>query len=178
LKKSSKKLLMRCAGGEKFFGSFFQKRTSFLPLSLCLRDSMSIRITDRFAIEEFELQESFLQASGPGGQHVNKVATAVQLRFDVRASTTIPEDVKQRLSKIAGRQLTNDGVLVLFARGFRSQERNRRDARERLVAMLRAAAEVPVRRRTTRPTLASKLRRLEAKGVRSAVKAGRRRPDE
>jgi ribosome-associated protein len=109
---------------------------------------------------------------------VNKVATAVQLRFDVRASTTIPEDVKQRLSKIAGRQLTNDGVLVLFARGFRSQERNRRDARERLVAMLRAAAEVPVRRRKTRPTLASKLRRLEAKGVRSAVKAGRRRPDE
>ena len=138
---------------------------------------MSIRVTDRFSIEEDEIQESFLHASGPGGQNVNKVATAVQLRFDVRASPSLPDDVKQRMVRIAGRQLSNDGVLVLFARSFRSQERNRRDAQERLVAMLQKAAEVPVRRRPTRPTLGSRQRRLEAKGHRADIKSGRRTPE-
>lgn len=129
-----------------------------------------IRVTGRIAIAEEELQETFVRASGPGGQNVNKVATAVELRFDVAASPSLPDDVKERLAPLAGRRLTKEGVLVIFADRFRTQERNREDALERLLGLLREAAVPPKPRRPTRPTLASKKRRLDSKARRSGVK--------
>lgn len=129
-----------------------------------------IPITPHIAIDEEELQESFLRAGGPGGQNVNKVETAVQLRFDVANSPTLPDWLKQRVRGVAGRKLTADGVLVLVAQSHRSQERNREDARARLVEILAKAAERQAPRRPTRPTLASKTRRLDAKTTRSGVK--------
>ncbi len=132
-----------------------------------------IKVTNSIALDEDELQESFIRASGPGGQNVNKVESAVQLRFDVRNSPSLPEDVKARLERIAGKRLTNDGVLIITAQRFRMQERNREDAVARLVEMIRQATERPKPRRPTKPTLASKKRRLEAKGRRSEVKKGR-----
>jgi ribosome-associated protein len=130
-----------------------------------------IRINHRIAIDESEIAESFIRSSGPGGQNVNKLATAVQLRFDVRHSPSLPEDVRPRLERLAGRRLTRDGVLVITAQRHRTQERNRDDALERLVALIRAAAVAPTPRRATRPTLGSKLRRLEGKKRRAGVKA-------
>lgn len=135
-----------------------------------------IRITSRIAIDETELDERFVLASGPGGQNVNKVATAVQLRFDVAHSPSLPEDVRGRLKSLAGRRLTKDGVLLLDGRQFRTQERNRADVRERLFALIRAAAVVPLKRKKTRPPLAEKRRRLEGKTKRSALKRNRARP--
>jgi ribosome-associated protein len=132
-----------------------------------------IQVTNSIALDEAELQESFIRASGPGGQNVNKVESAVQLRFDVRNSPSLPEDVKARLERIAGKRLTNEGVLVITAQRFRTQERNREDAVNRLVELIRQATERPKPRRPTRPTLASKKRRLEAKGRRSEIKKGR-----
>lgn len=132
-----------------------------------------IQVTNTIALDEAELQESFIRASGPGGQNVNKVESAVQLRFDVRNSPSLPEDVKARLERIAGKRLTNEGVLVITAQRFRTQERNREDAVARLVELVRQATERPKPRRPTRPTLASKKRRLEAKGRRSDIKKGR-----
>jgi ribosome-associated protein len=132
-----------------------------------------IQVTNSIAIDEAELQESFIRASGPGGQNVHKVSSAVQLRFDVRQSPSLPEDVRARLERLAGRRLTGDGVLVLTAQRFRTQERNREDAVARLVELIRQATERPKPRRPTRPTLASKQRRLEAKGRRSDIKKGR-----
>ncbi len=129
-----------------------------------------IPVTDRIALDEAELDFSFVRASGPGGQNVNKVSTAVQLRFDLRNSPSIPASVRMRMVRIAGRKLTDDGVLVIDARRHRSQERNREEAVERLLEMIREAAVPPTPRRPTRPTLASKKRRLEAKGRRSGVK--------
>lgn len=129
-----------------------------------------LKVTGSIAIDEEEIEESFIQASGPGGQHVNKVASAVQLRFPVAASPSLPEAVKTRLTKLAGRRMTQEGVLILTARRFRTQERNREDARARLLELLRAAAVAPAPRRKTKPTKASKQRRLEAKTRRAETK--------
>ena len=133
----------------------------------------ALHVTPQIVIDEDELEERFIQASGPGGQNVNKVATAVQLRFDVARSPSLPEDVRRRLMVLAGRRLTQDGVLVLLARTGRTQERNRAEVRERLVDLIRQASIAPKPRHATRPTLASKRRRLDAKNARSTVKRNR-----
>jgi ribosome-associated protein len=130
-----------------------------------------IRITDRIAIGDDEISESFIRSSGPGGQNVNKLATAVQLRFDVRRSPTLPDEVRARLERLAGRRLSRDGVLMITAQRYRTQERNRADALERLVALISAAAVAPVPRRATRPTLGSKVRRLAGKKRHGGIKA-------
>ena len=135
-----------------------------------------LRISRTIAIDEAELEERFIQASGPGGQNVNKVATAVQIRFDVAHSPSLPEEVRRRLTALCGRRLTQDGVLVLTARRHRTQDRNRADARERLAELIRKAA-IPERpRRPTKPTKASKQRRLAAKAARGTLKRSRTRP--
>lgn len=130
-----------------------------------------IEVSPRIRIPEEEIVLAFVRASGPGGQNVNKVSSAVQLRFDVAASPSLPEAVKARLAGLAGRRLTREGVLVIQAQRFRTQERNREDAIERLVELIRAALKVDPPRRPTRPTLGSKTRRLESKARRGAVKS-------
>jgi ribosome-associated protein len=138
-----------------------------------------IRITPFIAIDESELQESFLRASGAGGQNVQKVETAVQLRFDARHSPSLPPLVRARLEKLAGKRLTKEGVIVIAAQRHRTQERNRADARERLLELIRAAAAPPPPpRRETKPTYGSKLRRLEGKKIRGEVKALRGKVEE
>lgn len=133
-----------------------------------------LEITPTLSIDERELQIEFVRASGPGGQNVNKVATAVQLRFDVRASSALTEEVKARLVRLGGSRVTLDGVLVLEAKRFRTQEGNREDAILRFVELVRKAAHKPKKRHATRPTLASKQERLKAKKIRANVKKGRR----
>lgn len=135
-----------------------------------------IAVTDSLSLDPREIEESFVRAAGPGGQHVNKTSTAVQLRFDVRRSPSLPDDVRARLERLAGRRLTNDGVLVIVAQGQRSQMRNRLEALDRLVELIRAAVPPPTPRRKTRPTKASKRRRLEGKKHRGTVKSLRNGP--
>lgn len=133
-----------------------------------------IRITPSISLDEREIEERFIRAAGPGGQNVNKLSTAVQLRFDARASPSLPEAVRVRFMRLAGRRLTQEGVLVITARRHRTRERNREDALERLVELIRRAAELPMPRRPTKPTAASKRRRREAKGRIGAIKRLRR----
>jgi len=129
-----------------------------------------IRINDRISIDERELKESFIRASGPGGQNVNKVSSAVQLRFDARRSPSLPNDVSVRLQRLAGNKLTRDGVIVISAVRHRSQDQNRAEARKRLFELIREAAIPPVPRRPTKPTKAARKRRLENKAHRSKIK--------
>jgi ribosome-associated protein len=135
-----------------------------------------MRVTGSIVIDESEIEERFIRASGPGGQHVNKTASAVQLRFDALASPNLPDDLKARLRRIAGSRMTKDGEIVITADNHRSQERNRADARERLIALLVRAAEKPKPRRKTRPSLASVRRNKAAKEKRGTVKKLRGRP--
>jgi len=134
-----------------------------------------IRINRTIALDENELSFVFSRASGPGGQNVNKVATAAQLRFDVRRSPSLHDDVKERLTTLAGRRMTRDGILVINARRFRTQEKNREDALARLVALVKEAAKRPKRRKTTKPTRESRERRLEDKRRRSRTKDRRKK---
>ncbi|MFC1536020.1 alternative ribosome rescue aminoacyl-tRNA hydrolase ArfB [Candidatus Neomarinimicrobiota bacterium] len=136
-----------------------------------------IYITENISISENELQEDFVRASGPGGQNVNKVSTAVQLRFDVVNSPSLPEDVKNRLKKLAGSKMTDDGILIIDSREYRTQNRNRAGALNRLIELVKKASEKPKRRIKTKPTKGAKEKRLQVKKQRSAVKTLRKRVD-
>ena len=133
-----------------------------------------IRVNAQISLDEREIEESFVRASGPGGQNVNKLSTAVQLRFDVRGSPSLPAQVKERLERLAGTRLTRDGVLVIIAQSHRTQARNRADALDRLLELIRRAAIAPRARRPTRPTKASRERRIETKKRHAGLKRLRR----
>lgn len=137
-----------------------------------------LRITDQIALEEWELVESFTRAQGPGGQNVNKVSTAVELRFEAERSPSLTDAIKRRLKRLAGRRWTGDGAILILSQETRSQARNRELARERLAELVRSASIAPKRRIATRPTLGSQRRRLKAKTVRGAIKANRGRVED
>src|SRR5438067_10960502 len=140
---------------------------------------MLIPINCHLFLDDAEIEESFVRASGPGGQNVNKVSSAVQLRFDLSSSRSLPEDVRERLARLAGRRLTRDGVIVIIAQRYRTQERNRQDALDPMDALVRRAAEAPTPRRPTKPSRAAKERRLQAKARRATTKERRQaQPDE
>ncbi len=136
-----------------------------------------IRVNQNIALDENEIQEDFVRSSGPGGQNVNRVATAVQLRFDIVNSASLPEDVRRRLLRLGGSRVTRDGILIIDARRFRTQEKNRQDARQRLIELVKKAAEKPKHRHKTKPTSASKRRRLAEKRRRSRIKQQRQSVD-
>jgi ribosome-associated protein len=133
-----------------------------------------IPVTAQISLDEREIAETFVRASGPGGQNVNKLATAVQLRFDVRHSPSLPPDVRARLERLAGSRLTRDGVVVIIAQRHRTQGRNRQDALDRLIDLIRQAAIAPIKRRPTKPTKGSRERRIEGKKRRGGIKRLRR----
>jgi len=137
-----------------------------------------IRVTERLSLNEDELEWEFIRASGPGGQNVNKVSSAVQLRFDARRSSSLPEEIKERLMRLAGRKMTQEGVLTIDARRYRSQEANRQDALQRLVALIRKASAQPKARKSTRPSTAARAARREEKRCRALIKRYRRPPAE
>ena len=137
-----------------------------------------IQITKHISIDDREIDESFVRASGPGGQHVNKTSSAVELRFDVRNSPSLPEAIKTRLEALAGSRLTLEGVLILTSDEHRSQFMNRAEVRERLIGLIREATVVPKKRRPTKPSRTAKLKRLEGKSKRSSVKSLRAKPQE
>jgi ribosome-associated protein len=133
-----------------------------------------IYVTPDISIDESEIQENFIRASGPGGQNVNKVATAVQIRFHVGTSPSLPDDVRRRLIRLAGRRVTEDGLLIIHAHRFRTQKQNRKDAMDRLISLIRKASKKPRPRRKTKPTRASIRRRLDTKRRHSKTKSLRR----
>ena len=133
-------------------------------------------ITPNISIDEREISEEFVRSSGPGGQNVNKVATAVKLRFDVLRSPSLPDEVRRRLIRLAGRKMTRKGELIIDARRFRTQEMNRKDAIDRLIGLVRKAVQKPKPRFKTKPTLASRERRMETKHKRSGIKQARKKP--
>ncbi len=135
-----------------------------------------IEINSSLQLDDSEITMEFIRSSGPGGQNINKVATAVQLRFELRKSTSLSIDVKDRLAKLAGRRLTDDGILIIEAKRFRTQEKNRSDALLRLVALIQKAVEPPKPRHATRPTLASKTERIQSKKLRGKLKETRQNP--
>ncbi len=139
---------------------------------------MLIPINCHLFLDDSEIEESFVRASGPGGQNVNKVSSAVQLRFDLSGSRSLSEDLRERLARLAGRRLTRDGVIVIIAQRYRTQERNRQDALDRLVGLVRRAAAPPTPRRPTKPSRAAKERRLAAKARRATLKQQRRNAPE